>query len=204
MQTCLSDYSTGSGTQHRWRGSYLTLPPPPTRFLCAPPPLWPTCRGAAPWLPWWPGPVPVGSGESVVSRERGSFSGRQCTSTPITCVPASSKKQHFHCFIWGSKKIWNGLLIHFRESLSFPQISLSPIHFQITIHGGETLWPWIPPSLTLIHDTLRHGENRSSLTSEFSSITWHWRWDCKDHVKACCMDLRNDLKPPACCLPSTL
>lgn len=153
----------------QWRGSYLTLPPRPARFLCAPQPSWPTCRGAAPWLPWWPGPAPVGSGESTVSRGRGSFSGWLYTSIAITWDPSLLLPRQFHCCIWGSKRFEMGSFFILENASHFPRFPISPVHCQIMIHVGETRWLWIPLSLAR---TVRRGENRSSLTLGLSSATW--------------------------------
>ena len=106
---------------------------------------------------------------------------------------SSLQQKATYSLLYHYKKIWNGLPVHFRESISFPQIS----HFSHPFPDNNS---WRRNTLVLNstqpgRDSMRHGENRSSLISEFSSITWHWCRDCKDHIKACGMDWRNGIKP---------
>lgn len=149
------------------QGSYLTHPPPPTRFLCAPPPAWLTCQGAAPWLPWWPGPVPAGSETAeTVSGGRGSLPGK-ATHKRTHHLAAPSSQDGFNALFEEAERFETGFLFALENASSFPRLPTSPVHFQIRMHVRATHWPWIPPSLSL---TARHGEN-TSLTLVSSPVT---------------------------------
>lgn len=130
---------------------WLTLPLRPTQFPCAPPLLWLTCRGAALWLPWWPGPAPA-----RVRREHCQWR-KGLLLRVATHMPA---KHLGFCFCpLRKQKTWNGLTVPFRGCFSFPQhphlpsllsnnntcgsrLALSPRR-ALTARPGQTdlLWP---------------------------------------------------------------
>lgn len=163
----LSHPSAGSEPQSREEARtaqallpWLTLPLRPTQFPCAPPLLWPTCRGAALWLPWWPGPAPA-----RVRRQHCQWR-KQLLLKVAKHMPAEPWDSA--SALWGSRKTWNGLTVPFRGCFSFSQSPhLSRLLSNNNICGRSRLA--LNPSRAL---TARPGKR---ICSDLSILTYHLR-----------------------------